>query len=789
MLALAFLQVVAALAVPAPPVPVIEVTAAVDVAVAEVLARDALAQWALLDGLWTTTKTTTPSSTSPRRIVVRSAFSLPVQQLARSTPGTIELRLGPPAVVGATVDDATRTALRHEVVHQYLWQRCPQAARDRLFHEAMAVALSGEARQWRTDGYLSLPVAMDTLAHNDLDTAAARRALTRVVGEGGQFDPGQPSSSSSSLSSSLRARFGRCHDGAPWVPLTLEELAGTDAIAVGDALVVLHTVTGEVLEVQGSSGTAMPFGSTLKPILVAAIVAAGQRLPLITRRGTDPMWACGDGASSTMAAAEALRRSCNGWFLDWVSQRRVEVDTGPGGPALGTWGPVLSRLGLNRLPVDMSEAIGVRTGLTISPRGLAESWRLLMLSTPPRGALDVRAVLRERGTLAGVDHVDGLAGMSAKTGTVRDGQSRPVLGLLVAADDELTIVRVRQGAQARALVDDVVAARRRHAGRHQQPVSVQVFGLVPEVGIAASCAGTAVIVGAAPKLLSSSSSSSSSSALASVGADDGVAVCAGAPWMVQPTATSADRPYAGLFRRRPIRPSSSSSLSSSSSSSTAPSASPRQRAARRGSDLQFTTSRGRYAEGVLRAEDSRLRGEARVALVRVIDHNVDHADERHGGRPVCDTTHCQTFLGTASGPAADVTEALASPLRGASLSGWLPFSQGGQAPWTAERSTARVRAAIGAFGSIAVNGSVVVVVRSTSSRDAVYDEAETMPCERLRSSLQLPSCPTRIDTHDDRVVFVGVGAGHGLGLNVERARTLSAAGASADAILDDAWPR
>ena len=784
MLALAFLQVVAALAVPAPPVPVIEVTAAVDVAVADILARDAVAQWALLDGLWTmttatttTTTTTTPSITPLRRIVVRSAFSLPVQQLARSTPGTIELRLGSPAVVGATVDDATRTALRHEVVHQYLWQRCPQAARDRLFHEAMAVALSGEAQQWRTDGYLSLPVAMDTLAHNDLDTAAARRALTRVVGEGGQVDPGQ--SLSSSLSSSLRVRFGRCRDGAPWAPLTLEELADTDAIAVGDALVVLHTVTGEVLEVQGSSGTAMPFGSTLKPILVAAAVAAGQRLPLITRRGTDPMWACGDGASSTMAAAEALRRSCNGWFLDWAARGHSDADADADAdrPVPGSWGPVLLRLGLNRLPVDMSEAIGVRTGLTISPRGLAESWRLLMLSTPPAGALDVRTSLRERGTLAGVDHVDGLAGMSAKTGTVRDGQSRPVLGLLVAADDELTIVRVRQGAQARALVDDVVAARRRHAGRHQQPVSVQVFGLVPEAGIAASCAGTAVIVGAAPKLLSSSSSSSL--VLASVGADDGVAVCAGAPWMVQPTATSADRPYAGLFRRRPVR----------SSSSTDPSASPRQRAARRGSDLQFTTSRGRYAEGVLRAEDSRLRGEARVALVRVIDHNVDHADERHGGRPVCDTTHCQTFLGTSSDPAAVVTEALASPLRRASLSGWLPFSQGGQAPWTAERSTARVRAAIGAFGSIAVNGSVVVVVRSTSSRDAVYDEAETMPCERLRSSLQLPSCPTRIDTHDDRVVFSGVGAGHGFGLNVERARALSAAGASADAILDDAWPR
>jgi peptidoglycan hydrolase-like amidase len=64
-----------------------------------------------------------------------------------------------------------------------------------------------------------------------------------------------------------------------------------------------------------------------------------------------------------------------------------------------------------------------------------------------------------------------------------------------------------------------------------------------------------------------------------------------------------------------------------------------------------------------------------------------------------------------------------------------------------------------------------------------------MPCERLRSRLQLPSCPTGIEARDSRFVFSGVGAGHGLGLDVEKARAQSAAGKSADAILDDAWPR
>ena len=49
---------------------------------------------------------------------------------------------------------------------------------------------------------------------------------------------------------------------------------------------------------------------------------------------------------------------------------------------------------------------------------------------------------------------------------------------------------------------------------------------------------------------------------------------------------------------------------------------------------------------MLAAEDATISGEARLALGRVIAHNA--REPRHGVRPLCDTTHCQAFLGTAA---------------------------------------------------------------------------------------------------------------------------------------------
>jgi len=733
----------------------LEVVAVVDATAAPVVVAEVESAWAALLGL-----VPSSSAAAPFRLTVRPAFSLPPQVLARSSPGTIEVRAAPSS--STALDLPTRLALRHEVVHQFLWRRCAPASRDRLFHEAMAVALSGEATLWRDGAYLSVPAAARSLDVADLDTPSARRALARLVSEGG-----------GPLPVALSERLARCADDAPWSPLRVDDLASGDRHVAQDALVVLHTQTGELLEGRGAVDVPQPFGSTLKPFIVAAAVAAGRELPSFPVDARDPQWACGDGLSTRVDVATALQRSCNGWFL------ALEQQQGPRAVDLGDVGEVLVRLGLSRLPGDMSEGIGIRTGPTMSARALADAWRTLALATPTTGDLDVMAALRARGTLLGVDGVAGLEGMAAKTGTVRDVRSRPTLGLLVAADEQLVIVRVRAGVQARALVDDVVAARRRHAGRHQQPARVQVFGLLPEHAVEARCDGTAIVVDAVPHVATSTSLSSLVAR--------GRAVCAGGPWRVTPGRDLAERPYAGVFVRSPAPP----------SPSTDPTTTARQRAARRGSDVIFTTGRSRYVEGVLQAEDSTLRGEARVALARVIDHDHDHGDERHPGRPVCDTTHCMTFKGTSTAPADPaLPQALQRPLTASGRRGWLPFSQGGEAPWQETRAERVVTVALGAFSSLTVReapgvdgGRVVVVVRPGHAGDADVDEPEVLPCELLRSRLRLPSCPTSATRDGVTWTFAGQGAGHGLGLDVELAKRRAREGRSADSILDEAFPR
>ncbi len=737
----------------------LEVVAVVDAAVAPAIVAEVERVWSELVALVPSTQPTMPpppTSSSRFRLTVRPAFALPASMLARSSPGTIEVRLS--AV--AALDASTRLALRHEVVHQFLWRRCGPSTHDRLFHEAIAVALSGEAPMWREGGYHSIAVAAQTLQSTELDTPRARRALARLVSEGGQ-----------GLPASLSTRLSRCADDAPWVPLDVDELAGGAIQAAHDALVVLHTQTGEVLEQSGAATVPQPYGSTLKPFIVAAAVAAGRPLPVLTAAPSDPQWACGEGMPAELDVAGALQRSCNGWFLG------LEAHQGHAAVDLGALGEVLVRLGLSRLPADMSEAIGVRTGPTIGARALAEAYRLLALTTPAARDVDVIRALSTRGTLVGAAGIEGLRGMAAKTGTVRDHASRPTHGLLVAVDDQLVIVRIRAGVQARALVSDVVAARRRHQGRRHEKRNVQVFGLMPEQNIDVRCDGTAVTIDAIPRLASSTTLSSLLSR--------GRAVCAGGPWRVSAGRALAERPYAGVFVRSVAPPFSSSDET----------ATPRQRAARRGSDVLFVTSRLRYTAGVLQAEDAAIRGEARVALARVIDHDLDFGHERHSGRPVCDTTHCMTFLGTPPDtPDAAVVAALSRPLSAAGLSGWLPFSQGGESPWEQTRSHDDVVAAVGAFTMLLAKepgvgeAPSVLVVRQETEGDADVDVTERLPCERLWSPLRLPSCPTRIERHAETWRFVGRGAGHGLGLDVEAAKAQARAGASVDAILERAFP-
>jgi hypothetical protein len=239
----------------------------------------------------------------------------------------------------------------------------------------------------------------------------------------------------------------------------------------------------------------------------------------------------------------------------------------------------------------------------------------------------------------------------------------------------------------------------------------------------------------------------------------GTILCAGGPWEVR-VAGSRSRPYAGIFSFRPLpdRPPEAGTT-------------PREARARRGSEVIFRTTLGAYVAGVLAAEHAGLTGEAAVALARVIAH--DARVERHPGRPLCDTTHCQVFLGTASG-GPEVKQALALPELPTTR--WLPYFRGGDEPWEVRRSAAEVRRALGDAQRLGGDGRVLEVTRSSG--------VERVPCEPVRASLGLPSCPREGVFEGETVRLRGRGRGHGLGLDVEAAR---ASGLSAAELLRRAY--
>ncbi len=318
---------------------------------------------------------------------------------------------------------------------------------------------------------------------------------------------------------------------------------------------------------------------------------------------------------------------------------------------------------------------------------------------------------------------------------------RSAADLVVRADDD------------RIIVNDPRTAVPPQA-RGDSAAEVQVFGLVGPERVSVRCAGRAVRVDGGEITELHSGWQTLRAALGT-----GTILCAGAPWEVR-VAGSRLRPYAGLFFFRPLpdRPPE-------------PGTTPREARARRGSEVVFRTSLASYVAGVLAAEHGGLAGEPAVALAEVIAH--DARVERHPGRPLCDTTHCQAFLGTAI-PSAEVVRALALPDLPAR--GWLPYFRGGDEPWEVRRSRGEVRAVLGDAQRLQGDGRTVEVTRPTG--------VERVGCERVRAALSLPGCPRDAVFEEETVRLSGRGRGHGLGLDLEAARR---SGLTADEILRRAY--
>src|SRR5512140_2883994 len=239
----------------------------------------------------------------PEPIRLQRGLALPSERNAQSKPGLVELRQNTPGVLDARM----LVAMRHELAHQLLWWACPAASEDRLFHEAFALEVSGELPEWRDAPYQSLSAAASELSRSpSVDTPKARRALARILGE----DRGFPKA--------LSRRLRQCADGARWaVPLSIDELADVTVRAASEATVVLSRHSGEVLLSEGEVQRAVPYGSTLKPFVLAGSPAPP---PLLTPRPGVQEWACGQGLPSEVDGRTALLRSCNGYFLDWEAK-------------------------------------------------------------------------------------------------------------------------------------------------------------------------------------------------------------------------------------------------------------------------------------------------------------------------------------------------------------------------------------------------------------------------------------------------------------------------------------
>jgi len=662
----------------------------------------------------------------PRPIRIAAVEGLGPGQAAASRPGLVALRPGP-------YDARARAALRHELAHVLLLEACPPASEDRLFHEVFALVASGDLAAWgpRDDAgerYLPVARALETLERaRNLDGPRARRAMARLVADAPPVEGRLPPA--------LTRRLSRCERGARWEPLQPAELVDA-GVPAADALVVLSRHSGELLRSSGAATLPLPFGSTLKPFMVAG--AAG-RLPLLHPDPSRPGWRCGAGLPPRVDAATALLRSCNGWFLDWAARA-------PEAARLGPWGPVLVSLGLSALPADGSEAIGVRPSLRISARALAEGYRLLAEARPD--LVDLLSRNAREGTLSGLQASAQLAGVALKTGSVFTAAAEPRVGWIAAIDRDVVAVMVRAGRTPRSFAGELVRALAEGREAARRATRVQVFGLLPADAPLARCAGrgfTAARAGPVP-------APEGEAPLATL-TRDGPAVCLGGPWRVLYPGLAAPRDYAGVFTLEPAP-----------TWAPAPGDRPteRERRARRGSDLLFRTTRLAYAAGVVAAEAASLSGEARIALARAVDRNAGAS--RHPGRPLCDTTHCQVFLGTAP-PAREDRAALAEPLR---AGGWIAFSRGGLEPWTAERPRSAVESALGGpVRALALAGGRVRWTAVVEERGARWEERRDAPCERLRGPLKLRSCPERVEDGGATLRFAGRGEGHGLGLDVD----------------------
>ena len=539
-----------------------------------------------------------------------------------------------------------------------------------------------------------------------------------------------------------------------------------------------------------------PVASHLKPVLVALASESRREIPL----GAGALWEClkipgfKNHVGPRLDWREALLGSCNGFFTGEASLIRWDA-------ALSTrWREFWLSVGASRDLAGASsvqEAIGLLPGATVSLREVLGAYRRLhrlQFRGAPAGSqvIDTLRNTASRGTLAGLPDSDWFlqSDIALKSGTVRDSQGRPEHGWIVAIGPRgqegfpaWYAATHQQGASPSQLLGEfrarLTSRLKETEASHPESLRVQLGTVVAEERLAIGCREGGLMISRSESDWNFLDAGQFLEAHA-LSQGDRVSCSSGLILLRSPdfkigieTPHGRERAYPGRQVTWVVR--------ERVGSQTGPI-----KRARLGSRLVLETAAESYVRDVIAAEFPEGREATLGALARAVYLNaIRGGTHRHPAQgAVCDSTHCQVYLGRTSGSEALLgrIERAVSALQAGGMghsrtAKWFPFSLGGRSAW-------QKVVALNNINRLLNVGTDALAV----SRELERRLKEPVSCERIRNALKLPSCPEKADAVAGGVQFSGAGQGHGAGLDLLRAEELAQEGRSAEEIWERAYP-
>ncbi len=693
------------------------------------------------------------------------ATSLPGKR-GRYRSGRIELNQ-------ALAGEQRVSALRHELAHAYLDFACPRITdHAALLSEAFALHSTGEAVAGSFQGRIfpysssAREFVLRLAASDPGDSPPVQAALGKLLSLSEQrpgwekyfqrviADCGGRNFSLAKAVEGFRAQV-RGHS-APEIPTSVDFL-------------LVDGLSFETLAREGKPFEKRPTGSLLKPTFFGLVP------DLLESRtaGDSPLWDCPTRRElgRLWTWEKALLKSCNGFF---VGEDRERL-------SWAKWNEAMALLKVGPTPKTMEERIGLVPTIRLNLPEAVRVYAWLARTSPV--VVDTLKRTAVEGTLSGLADSSWFSsrGIALKTGTVSDLRGVAAHAWIAAVgprekggDPAYYAVIRGTGLSTHDLLGKLKERLRANWKYPSRLTEVQILGLYPSVSLSVGCRSDGPLLereaGGSYRLRPSGWLASEEMKEAHSYSCPGDAIRMKTP--------GGDRDYWGTLRITGKLEASTGELPKEA----------RAARARQGSRFVLKTSERHYVVDTLLSEFPTGHAELMTALALVIRHNA-HVP-RHGDRPLCDTTHCQTFgrgqdVAAASRARIErIVDGIADKTLSVDPKEWLPFHLGGMDGWSTRRGEGEIRVGLNLREKLRQ-----ILKQSDGNFELVSDSGKTrLACETVRNQLKLLSCPDSVTAAGDGWVFRGRGEGHGMGLDLTLGNVRAGAGENHGAILGRFYP-